>query len=167
MLYMSRMTQRKGYAVAVETARRSGLRLIMAGAGTEVVQESFVEHVGQVGPERRNELLGGARALLVPTQYIEPFGGVAVEAMLCGTPVITTDWGAFTETVREEDGYRCRTLNNFVSAARVTADDNGLWSRQDRRVRALERFSLDAVAPMYEEWFARLQTLYGEGWYAD
>lgn len=164
LLYMSRMTPRKGYDVAVETARRSGLKLVMAGAGTEIIQESFVEHVGQVGPAERNKLMGGARALLVPTQYIEPFGGVAIEALFCGTPVITTDWGAFTETVGPRDGARCKTLEQFVRAAQRA--HTGFYNRESRRDHAINRFALNAVAPMFEEWFQQLQTLYGEGWYA-
>ena len=47
-----------------------------------------VTYVGPVGPDRRGELLAGARALLHLVSFDEPFGFSVVEAMACGTPVI-------------------------------------------------------------------------------
>jgi len=107
-LFVGRLVQRKGLDVAVEVTKRLGLKLIVAGQGSLVnpneklnITSSHVEHVGCVGPEERARLMGGAQFCFAPTYYIEPFGGVAVEAQLCGTPVLTSDWGAFcvpTET---------------------------------------------------------------------
>ncbi len=52
------------------------------------------------GAEERLALLGKAKSVLMPTYYLEPFGGVHVEAQLCDTPVITTDWSAFSPCMR-------------------------------------------------------------------
>jgi glycosyltransferase involved in cell wall biosynthesis len=106
--------------------------------------------------------MAGAVATLVPTMYVEPFGGVAVEAMMAGCPALTTDWGAFTETVEEGvSGYRFRSLREGVAAVEAAAE----LDRERVRARAEERYSLEAVAPLYERWFSQLGTLRGAGWY--
>lgn len=161
LLYVGRLIERKGVQIALDVARATGRPLKVAGAGN-LVLPSDVEYVGVVGPEKRAELMGGARAILTPTLYLEPFGGVAVEAQLCGTPAITTDWGAFPETVAQRvSGYRCRTLAQFVQAV----EDAGELDRDQIRNRAISRYSLEAVAPQYEDYFERLSTLWSDGWY--
>jgi glycosyltransferase involved in cell wall biosynthesis len=158
-LFIGRLIERKGAHIAAEVCRRLGVPLIVAGEGDP---PDYGTYIGLVGPAERARLMGGARALFVPTLYVEPFGGVAVEAMLCGTPVITTDWGAFTETVVDGvTGFRCRTFAEFLEAAGC-ADE---LDRDAIRQRAVERYSLEAVAPMYERYFTRLSALWGAGWY--
>jgi glycosyltransferase involved in cell wall biosynthesis len=160
-LYMGRLTLRKGYELAAQVCRREGLPLKMAGAGQP---PEGVEYLGVVGPEVRGELMSRARALFVPTLYIEPFGGVAVEAMLCGTPVITTDWGAFTETVKQGvTGFRCRTMKEFCSATAAVAT----LDPQVIRDYAVSTFSTEVIAAQYETYFERLLTLWGLGFYAE
>lgn len=159
LLFVGRLIERKGIQIAVDTARKAGMRLVVAGPGTP---PEGCEYVGVIGPEERGRLMAGARALLAPTIYVEPFGNVAVEAMACGTPVISTDWGAFTETVKHGlTGYRCRTLNEFVQAVRKveTLDPHVI------RKHVEARYSLRAVGQMYETYFRRLESLWGEGWY--
>jgi glycosyltransferase involved in cell wall biosynthesis len=163
LLFIGRLIERKGIQIALDAAAVSGLELIVAGAGDYPLPD-WVDHRGVVGPVERAELMGGARALLSPTLYVEPFGGVAVEAQLCGTPVVTTDWGAFTETVEHGvTGFRCRTLAEFTNAI----ERAGSLDRDRIREHAIATWSLDAIGPRYESYFERLQTLWGDGFYAD
>lgn len=168
-LYLGRIITRKGVHIAVEATRRAGVKLLIAGPGEPVTPEGIdlraphVEFVGFADVEKRRALLAGARALWVPTLYSEPFGGVVIEAYLSGTPVITTDHGVFPETVLHGvTGWRCRTLEQFVWAARNVDRIRPMacltWARN---------FTLENVAPMYGEYLDMLSTLWGPGWYAE
>lgn len=159
LLYLGRMTPRKGLEVAAELAKHH--RVLTAGQGDERVPGA--EHVGVVRGVEKAELLAAARAVLVPTIYIEPFGGVAVEAMLSGVPVITSPFGAFSETVADGiSGFRCHTLDQFLRAAGPALDD---LDPKAVREWAMDRYTLAAVAPQYDRWLRRLATLYDRGWY--
>ncbi len=175
LLFMGRVIQRKGPHVAAQIADRVGLPLIVAGQGGRVengvlrsdeivVPGKHVEYVGAVDGPTRARLMSRAKAMIVPTLYVEPFGGVAVEAMMSGTPVIATDWGAFTETVEHGvTGERFHTLGEGAAAVeRVAALDNSAI-----RARAIERYGLGAVGPQFDIWFKRLLSLWGDGWYED
>lgn len=160
-LYLGRFTQRKGVQIACDACKRLGVPLKLAGFGD--YKPTYGEVVGEVGKVARGKLMSKAKAVFVPTQYLEPFGGVAVEAMMCGTPVITTDWGAFTETVRQGvTGYRCYSLSDFCAAA------NDVEKLKPRTIAAITRdnYSLETVGAMYENYFARLETLWDKGWYS-
>lgn len=159
-LFIGRLTDRKGFGIAQEVCQRIGARLVLAGSGE---RKGYGEFVGSVGPEERGDLMAGATAVFVPTQYIEPFGNVAIEAMACGTPVITTDWGAFTETViHGVTGFRCRTLAEFCSAA----EEVKRLDHQAIRRHVLRNYSLDVIGARYEAYFERLSSLWTDGWYA-
>lgn len=158
-LYVGRLIDRKGWRIAQDVCERMGKRLVVAGPGEF---SGYGEYVGVVGPEERARLMGGATALFAPTIYIEPFGNVAVEAQACGTPVISSDWGAFTETVKPDiTGYRCRSLAEFKEAV----DKVPTLSRSLIRSHALAHYGLDVVGKQYEQYFKRLLTLWGDGWY--
>jgi glycosyltransferase involved in cell wall biosynthesis len=174
LLYLGRLISRKGVRTASEIAKYAGRKLVVAGSGAlewgdgfircmdGTVLEGDVEYVGTVGVKERGELLSKAHALLAVTDYIEPFGAVAVEAQLSGTPVISVDWGAFSETVNPGvTGYRFRTLLEAVDAV----DACGGLDPQQVRQAALDGYSIDAVGPMYDTWFKRLGSLRREGWY--
>lgn len=158
--FIGRLIERKGYAIAVETCKRIGARLLIAGQGTP---PEYGEYLGVIGPEERGRIMSRARAVFVPTTYIEPFGNVAVEAQGCGTPVISTDWGAMTETVEHgKTGFRCRMLSDFVEA---TEKVGGLDYSYIRR-RAQLLYSLETIGDRYDRYFRRLLTLWDRGWYA-
>ena len=158
-LFVGRLTERKGYKIAEEVCKHLNKRLILAGVGDT---PTYGEYVGVINPRQRGDLMRKARAVFVPTIYIEPFGNVAVEAMACGTPVICTDWGAMTETVIDGvTGFRCRSLQEFVDATEKVKDLNP-WGI---RTHAMNNYSLPVVGLRYQAYFQRLLTLWGAGWY--
>ena len=162
LLYVGRLTERKGLQILCDLAARIPIPIKVAGEGDTSLLPKRAEYVGLVGPAQRAKLMGGARALICPTLYLEPFGGVNVEAQLCGTPVITTDWGGFTETVEDGvTGLRCHTLGEFCSAAYEVADFDRAYIRE----RAIGLYSTDEVKFAYEDYFERLEMLKGRGWY--
>lgn len=158
-LFVGRLIDRKGYRIAADVCFDMGAKLIVAGQGEPPLG---CEYVGVIGPEERGRLMSRARAVFVPTIYIEPFGNVNIEAQACGTPVITTDWGAFTETVVDGvTGYRCRTFGEFKRAAMNVNKLNPNIIRN----RTIKMYSLETIGRKYEEYFTRLLTLWDDGWY--
>lgn len=116
LLFLGRKNQSKGLHIANDIAVRTGRPLIAAGQGPSDLAPDAT-HVGVVTGPGKGELLSHAHALLVPSIYVEPFGKVVVEAQIRGVPVITSDFGAFTETVQNGiNGQRCRTMPEFVAA---------------------------------------------------
>jgi glycosyltransferase involved in cell wall biosynthesis len=131
LLFFGRIHPDKGTAEAIEVARRAGLRLIIAGivqdhgyfarAVEPHIDGDRVRFVGAVGPERRNDLLGGARALLHLINFDEPFGFSVVEAMACGTPVIASRRGSMAEIVLDgQNGYLVDSTAAAVEAVQAS-----------------------------------------------
>lgn len=164
-LFLGRIQEDKGIRIAAETCARLGARLIVAGQGSIEGMDlpGDVLPVGVASPKLRAELLGNAIATFCPSTYLEPFCGVSVESQLCGTPVISTDWGALTENVEQGvTGYRCSTLSEFAAAAELAPFLDRGYIRQ----LAQSRWSTDVLAYEYDRYFARLSTLRQEGWYS-
>jgi|TARA_R110000822_G_scaffold1083_5_gene4946 glycosyltransferase involved in cell wall biosynthesis len=169
-LFVGRVYDGKGLNIAIQATEAIGAKLKVAGQLSDHYADSnykwpaHVEFVGYAGLNKRKELMKGAIASFLPSMYVEPFGGVQIENLLSGTPVITTDWGAFSENnIEGVTGYRCRTFEDFVSAA--TNCKNGKIKSIDCRNHG-ETFSLENIAPKYEKFFSRVTDIYGgKGWY--
>jgi glycosyltransferase involved in cell wall biosynthesis len=153
----------KGIHIADQIAKEAGCKLIIAGPGIYQPSGDHVEMVGFCDLIKRKQLMMGARALLAPSLFVEPFCGVAIEAMFCGTPVISSDWGAFAENnLHGVTGHRCRTMEHFVWAAK----NIDRISRIACRAWAVQNFSLQRIAPMYEEFWQLVADRYKPGgWY--
>jgi glycosyltransferase involved in cell wall biosynthesis len=170
LLYFGRIISRKGVQVASDVAKATHHQLYIVGQGSldnpseglSLGAEKHIRYFPAVGPEERAELLGFAKAVLMPTYYLEPFGGVNVEAQLCGTPVITSDWGAFPETVLHGvTGFRCRVFEEFCYAVKNIEK----IKPKNCRDWAASNYSLERVGRMYEEYFQRVHNIYEQGWY--
>jgi glycosyltransferase involved in cell wall biosynthesis len=171
LLFVGRIISTKGVGIAIDIATALGMRLLVAGQGDiRTIRNPLppnVEVIGYVEPAQRSALMKGAKALLAPSHYNEPFGGVTIEALFCGTPIITSDWGGFAENnLHGVTGYRCRTMEQFIWATRQCVE--GRISRKACRDWAMANFSLSRVAEMYEEYFDMLSKVYnGRGFYAE
>lgn len=161
-LFMGRLIPDKGWIIAVETTETIGAKLVVAGQGDFDNKWHHVLHWGHATVEERSKLMANSIACFAPTRYREPFGGVAVESQLCGSPCLTTDFGAFVETVGSE--WRCASHREFCEAA-VRAQSLTEEDRLALRDSAIRRYSLDTVAKQYERYFSRLYALWGAGWY--
>jgi glycosyltransferase involved in cell wall biosynthesis len=173
LLYVGRVIERKGVREAVELAKACKMKLVIAGPGVKDSGPGFIEgddirleykglvYAGTVNPDERAQLMAAAKALVCPTLYVEPFGGVAVEAMMCGTPVLSTDWGAFVETIEHgKTGFRFNTLQEGVDAV------DKLSSLKPASIArcANRKYELKAVKPQFDRWFGQLRGLWGLGW---
>ena len=156
LLFLGCIHEDTGAAEAIEIARHSGRRLVIAGAiqGQEHYQEKVepflddanVTYAGSVGPSKRDKLLGGAYALLHPIGWAEPFGFSAVEAMACGTPVIAFNRGSMPELVADgETGFLANTVEEAAEAvARIPELERAACRRHVER-----RFSVDGMIEQY------------------
>jgi glycosyltransferase involved in cell wall biosynthesis len=164
LLFLGRIDVGKGLHIAEQVAAATGHKLKVAGAGswTDIFDKPHVEYTGCVGPTERRELLVGARAVLCPSLFVEPFCGVQVEAMLSGTPVISPDWGAFAEyNAHGLTGYRCRNFRDFVHAVEAVSQLDPFAIRE-----YAERFTMNAVWPAYAQYFDDVLAARDGGWYS-
>ncbi len=164
LLYVGRIIPYKGIQIACQAAQLAGVPLKIIGHGDPAQIPSLLtygEYLGPLDEAGRNEVMSKARALICPTMYVEPMGMISVEAQLCGTPVISTDYGGFTESVEHGlSGYRCNLLGEFVSAVKKVETLN----RDDIRQRAQILYSMERGSQSYARYFARLNTLWDKGW---
>ena len=171
-LFVGRMITRKGLQIIDDMARRMpNERFILAGQGGMVegnrvyydggyLEGDNLEYIGVIDSNQRSDLMSHAKALICPTLYVGPFEGVHVEAMMAGTPVLTTPFGCFTETyIHGIHGFKCHTIKEFIEGAHKDYD------RKEIRKYAQSRYSMDVVAKQYIKYFELLKGLDNGGFY--
>ena len=115
-LFLGALHSAKGYHWAVEAAKRTGHRLIVAG-GWRPSFTGSIKFVGVVDGSTKAALLARARCLWNPAAWDEPFGLVTIEALLSGTPVLGTHRGALPELITPDVGTLCDTVDEMIAAA--------------------------------------------------
>ena len=161
LVFLGRFTEGKGVQQAIDVARRTGSRLVLAAAENDYYRDAIepmvdgqqVVYAGEVDLAAKVTLLGGARALLYPVQSNEPFGLVMAEAMACGTPVAALGRGAAGEIV--DDGVTGGVFDSLDALVEglplVLALD-----RSAVRARAVERFGPERMVGAHEGVYSRL-----------
>jgi glycosyltransferase involved in cell wall biosynthesis len=163
LIFLGRIHPDKGVVEAIELARRTGRRLVIAGIVHDreyferdvapLIDGDRVEYVGSLGPAERDRLLGRAFALVHLVNFAEPFGLAMVEAMACGTPVIARRRGSVPEIV--EDGVTGFVVEDVEGAA-AALDRVSDLDRRTVRARCAERFSRDRMVTNYLDVYERV-----------
>ena len=172
LCFLSRVESIKGAHWAIEIARRTGHRLVIAGnhaeSGAEgeywrtriepFIGRDGIEYVGPVDDAQKNKVLGEARAMVVPIQWDEPFGIVFAEALGCGTPVISCPRGSLPEIVRQGvDGF----LINSIEEACEAVARLGTIDRESCRRRAVQEYAPEVVVSRYVELYEAARSALG------
>jgi glycosyltransferase involved in cell wall biosynthesis len=165
LAFLGRISPEKRVDRAIEIAIRSGLPLKIAAKVDRADKEYFescirtkldhpmVEYIGEIGEHEKQEFLGGARALLFPVDWPEPFGLAMIEAMACGTPVIAFRRGSIPEVVDEGS---TGVIVDDVDAAVAAVEPTSLMSRQRCRAQFEKRFTAARMAQDYVSVFRSL-----------
>jgi glycosyltransferase involved in cell wall biosynthesis len=165
LLFLGRMTSEKGAHLAAQVARKAGEPLIIAGKMREEPEHRYFEeqvrplltdevrYVGEVHNDEKLRLLAGARALLNPIRWPEPFGLVMIEALAVGTPVLSFPEGAAPEIVDDgATGFLC----DDEAAMASSIDSIGTIDRGACRRAVEERFSTERMVADHVDCYARL-----------
>jgi len=155
LLYFGRIHHDKGCAEAIQIAQKSKRKLLIVGIiqdenyyreKVEPYLNEQIQYIGHAGPEKRNELLGKAIALLHPINFNEPFGMSVAEAMLCGTPVIAFNRGSMPELIQpDKTGFLVDTVDEAVD---VISNLKNI-KRKDCRDWASAQFSSEKMVDDY------------------
>lgn len=158
-LFLGRYSPCKGADLALRAAHEAGVPLILAAKCIEPIEKEFFEDCvrpllgdrdvvfGEADSTQKRQLLAGARCLLFPIRWEEPFGMVMIEAMACGTPVVALRGGAVAEVVEHGvTGWVCETPAELPDAVRRSA----ALDPRECRARVERLFSVDRLAAGYE-----------------
>ncbi|HET7583846.1 MAG TPA: glycosyltransferase family 4 protein [Gemmatimonadaceae bacterium] len=164
--FIGRFAEVKGVHRAIDAAERAGVPIRVAGQvhppdrefGAREVQPRLdrphVRYLGRIGVDQKVPLLRGARALLMPITWDEPFGLVMIEAMLAGCPVVAFARGSVTELVEPGvTGYIVRDVDEMAEVIRP----GGPLDVVDRfacRACAVQRFARERMVREYERVYA-------------
>jgi glycosyltransferase involved in cell wall biosynthesis len=163
LLFLATMSEAKGVDRAIEIAKRSGKKMIMAGDirdkdyfETQVkphIDAEKIVYIGEVDPIQKNELMRNAKAYVFPIRWSEAFGLTVAESLAAGTPVIAYQNGSLPEII--EDG-KTGFLVNSVDKALDAINKIDTISREYCHQQALDRFSAAKMAKNHELLYGRL-----------
>lgn len=165
LLFLGRMTPGKGVREAALVAHATGAPLKIAAKCREPREIDYfeseirpllggpVEYVGEVGGVDKLELLTGARALVNPIQWAEPFGLVMAEALACGTPVLAFPSGSAPEiVVHGRTGFLCDDVADMAAAV----EHLDQIDRVACRAAAETRFSVERMVADHLDLYAEM-----------
>jgi len=165
LAFIGRICPEKRVDVAIEIAKRTGMKIKIAAKVDRVDKEYFetsvkpllnypdIEYIGEIGESEKNDFLGNAYALLFPIDWPEPFGLVMIEAMACGTPIIAYLQGSVPEVMEQGiTGFVVRDLEGAIQAV------NSIPKLSRKRCREVfeEKFTARKMAENYIRVYEKL-----------
>lgn len=172
--FLGRIAPLKGCYTIVEIAKKfPQVEFILCGQGNpnQFLNEQEIPNLKYKEPihgRDRAIYLHSLDALLCPSEFMEPFCGVNVEAQLCGLPVLTHEYGAMVDTVEPfKTGLHCHTLADFCYGVQMVLD--GKFDKEYIRKRAESKYDMFEVAKRYEYIFKTILDIYDlgkNGWYS-
>jgi glycosyltransferase involved in cell wall biosynthesis len=165
LLYLSRFNHEKAPHIACEAAKRLGMKLVLAGKVSEPDEHEYfdtmikpylndkIRYAGEVSDEEKKRLFAGATAFVYPLQWDEPFGIVMIEAMACGTPVVTYKRGAAPELV--ENGVNGYLADDFEDLLDCIGRVQEIKPKRCREY-VEKHFSVDAMVDGYERVYRQI-----------
>lgn len=159
-LFLGRWHIVRGYKQVIELARKTGIKLIMAGLDPKLelfeaqrqcayeamniakdlpnISFEFLPEI--LHHEKKRNLIQQAKAVILPTQFHEPFGLTMAESLACGTPVITTNYGSMPEIITNDVGITCNnTVEDFAQAVN-NIDKINPYNCREKAVKYFDRF---------------------------
>jgi glycosyltransferase involved in cell wall biosynthesis len=166
LAFLGRISPEKRPDRAIAIARRCGIPLRIAAKVDRVdiayfrerieplLHDPLVEYIGEISEDEKTDFLGGARAVLFPVDWPEPFGLVMIEAMACGTPTVAYRCGAVEEVL--EDGVSGYIVDNEDEAVAAVERIDSI-DRAGCRATFERRFTVDRMARDYVSVYRRLR----------
>lgn len=163
LLYLGMIHPVKGVHIAIHVAKSAGEKLLIVGPIRDYdyfnkqikpqLDERYIKYLGEVGENYKIHLLKKARALIFPVLRYEPFGLVVIEAMACGTPVITFNRPPMPEIVNDGvTGYCVNSTKEMISAVKAVNEINP----KDCRLHVELNFSIKVMGERYLELYSKL-----------
>lgn len=164
LLYTGRITPQKGIKEAIQVARETDHRLLIIGPYSAADKGYFEQYIkpelddrilylGRIDQDRLPKYYQKAKALLTPVQWEEPFGLTTIEAMACGTPVISLNRGAAPEIIVDgKTGFVVNSIHDMVEA--VGRLDS--IKPRDCRDHVAKNFDITQMVDGYEKIFLEL-----------
>lgn len=161
LFFAGRITAEKGVKEAIQVAKKSGHRLLIAGPVNHGSQDYFnqyikpelddqILYIGRMDQPQLVKYYQKAKAVLTPVQWEEPFGLTTIEAMACGAPVISMNRGAVPEIII--DGKTGFIVNSIAEMVEAIGKVDKI-KRKDCHDHVARMFSYEQMVDNYERAF--------------
>jgi len=164
LLFIGRMNAVKGVHHAIQVAKKTGRKLIIAGPVRNRREIEYfekkvkpkltnkIQFVGPVGGEKKQDLLSKAYCVLFPSTWNEPFGLVPIEALACGTPVLGLKYGAVPEVLKGFPNLLCDDVKVMIKKVKA-----GTFPSPDAcRKYVAKRFSDDVMTENFIKLYEKI-----------
>ncbi len=162
LLFLASMSKEKGVDIAIEIAKRTGMKMLMAG---DIKNQSYFEEIkplidgeqiiylGEVDADKKKDLMKNAKVYIFPIQWSEAFGLTVVESLATGTPVIAYPNGSLPELI--DEGVTGYLVNNIEQAVEAVNKIDSI-SREECRRQAVNRFDVSVMAKNHESLYKKI-----------